>query len=480
VALRQGRRDEARELFLEFARLLPEHPYAADALELAAELAAASGDVDLARREFDRLVDGYPRHPRTDFARLNRAILMVRAGQVVDAQPALTEWIARAPFPPLLGRAHAALGAAFLAANQPGEAAKHFAVAQREGMDAFATLGLGGVALAQGRWDEAERRLKEARDIGTPEITAAADYGLAGVAYQRGAVKEFAQTARDILRANPSSAMAPRLLYVLTGLAVEGKDWSNALDTAKALVTQFPDDETADDALERVGAGAAAAAVWPVTYDAYTLLRQRYPASPFVENARLPLAQAQIATGRADQARADLERLVATAPGDTQAWVLLARARELAGDRQGAFDAYARVGREASSGEPVREAMLGQARLLVADKRWDMARGVLDRLIKSDDQALVVEAAYFLGEASRGENDALGAAEYYMTAAYLAPESATGRRALLAAAQSFVALKQPEAAVTLYRKLLAQANVPGDVADAARQGLQALGRREGS
>ena len=67
-----------------------------------------------------------------------------------------------------------------------------------------------------------------------------------------------------------------------------------------------------------------------------------------------------------------------------------------------------------------------------------------------------------------------------MTAAYLAPESAAGRRSMLAAAQSFAALKQTEAAVTLYRKLLSQANVPGDVADAARQGLQALGRREGS
>ena len=66
-----------------------------------------------------------------------------------------------------------------------------------------------------------------------------------------------------------------------------------------------------------------------------------------------------------------------------------------------------------------------------------------------------------------------------MTAAYLAPESDFGRRSLLAAAQSFATLKQPDASATVYRKLLAQSNVPPDVADAARQGLQALGRREG-
>src|SRR5262249_20794147 len=132
VALRQGRRDEARNLFEEFARRHPDHPAAADALELGAELA---DDTDTARREFDRVIDTYPRHPRAEFARLNRAILMVRAGEVVEAQPALLDWVKRAPFPPLLGRAEVALGTALLAANQPAEAAKHFTAAQREGVD---------------------------------------------------------------------------------------------------------------------------------------------------------------------------------------------------------------------------------------------------------------------------------------------------------------------------------------------------------
>ena len=65
-----------------------------------------------------------------------------------------------------------------------------------------------------------------------------------------------------------------------------------------------------------------------------------------------------------------------------------------------------------------------------------------------------------------------------MTAAYLSPESEPGRRSLLGAAQAFVSLKQPDAATTVYRKLLAQANLPPEVANAARQGLTALGRRE--
>ena len=92
--------------------------------------------------------------------------------------------------------------------------------------------------------------------------------------------------------------------------------------------------------------------------------------------------------------------------------------------------------------------MLGQARLLMLDKRWDQARAALEPLVRGGDQALVVEAAYGIGETYRGENDQLAAAEYYMTAAYLSPESEPGRRSLLGAAQAFVSLKQPDAATT--------------------------------
>src|SRR5262249_26825719 len=157
----------------------------------------------------DRVIDAYPRHPRADFARLNRAILMVRAGEALDAQPALADWVRRAPFPPLLGRAQVALAIAFLSTNQLSEAARHFTAAQREGVDAMATLGLGAVAMGQGRWDEAEKRFKETRDTGTVAITAAAEYGLACVAYQRGANREFSRIAREVLRATPTSPMAP-------------------------------------------------------------------------------------------------------------------------------------------------------------------------------------------------------------------------------------------------------------------------------
>jgi TolA-binding protein len=87
---------------------------------------------------------------------------------------------------------------------------------------------------------------------------------------------------------------------------------------------------------------------------------------------------------------------------------------------------------------------------------------------------VVAEAAQSIGETYRGEGDALAAAEYFMTAAYVAPDSPAANKALLSAAQTLAAAKQADAAAILYRKLLAHADIPAEIADAARQGLSAL------
>ena len=86
----------------------------------------------------------------------------------------------------------------------------------------------------------------------------------------------------------------------------------------------------------------------------------------------------------------------------------------------------------------------------------------------------VADAAQGIGQSFQGEGNYLAAAEFFMTAAYVAPESAAGRRALLGAGQSW---PQPDSAAVVYRKLLAQPDLPPDLAAAARQGLAATGRQ---
>ena len=478
--MRHDKLQEARKEFLEFAKAQPSDPQAPDALELASEVALRNeADREEARQLLDRVINTFPSAPRTEFARLNRAILMIRAGDPSGAEAPLRDWIRRVPFPPLLGRAQAALGAAMLAAGRPVEAGTAFGRAQAEGVGSLAALGLGSTALAQGQWAQASTKLTEARDSGTSDVAAVAGYGLAVVAFHQGDAKGFKQPASTALGLAPKARSAPRLLYVLTAIAVDEKDWSGALTTAKRLAAEFPSDEAADDAFERVGAGAAAASAWPTVIDAYTTMEKLYPKSPFLEPARVTVAEAQVELGKPEVARTVLEQFVASSPNDPRAqraWLALARARDAAGDRTAALEAYTRVMKDPTGADLGPEMALGYARLLTQDKRWDDARKVLDRLVRADDKSVVASAAGAIAETYQSEGDQLAAAEYFMTAAYVAPDTPAGRNGLLGAGACFAALKQNDSAEVVYRKLIAQKDAPADVLEKARKGLKDIGR----
>jgi tetratricopeptide (TPR) repeat protein len=338
------------------------------------------------------------------------------------------------------------------------------------------------VALVRRQPDEAERAFTAARDAGTPDETAAATYGIAAAAFEKGSLKAFKQPAQTALAAVTPAANAPRragaLLYALTAIAVDEKDWPAALGHARRLTTDYAAYEATPDALERVGAGAAAAGAWPIAYESTLLLRQRYPQSPLAEGAWLRLAEAQLETGRATDARKVLEQALPAAsdPQAGRGWIMLARAREQTGDRSGALEAYSRAPRDSSSPEWSRQALFSHARLLTQEKRYDQARGVLDRLLKSPDPSVAVDAAQAMGESYSGEGNHLAAAEYYLTAAYMAPDTPAGRRGLLSAARALAASKQDEAATAAYRKLLALGDLAPDVRDTARKELAALAR----
>ena len=479
--LKQGRKNDARRELLDAVRAAPDDPRAADALLLASELALEAGDLKAGRELVDRIIASYPTHPRADFARFNRGLVLLRQSDATGAETALRDWLGRAPFPALFGRAHAALGTALFMQGKRDEALREFTLAQRDGSVPLGQLGVASVALATGRRDDAEKLFTTVRDSGTPDEAAAATYGLAAVAYSKGAVREFKAPAQAALSVTPTDAAgAPRaasLLYVLTAIAVDEKDWPAAMGFARRLVTDLPAANVTPDALDRVGAGAAAAGAWPTALESSRLLRERYPQHPLSQAASLRLAEAQIATGRAADAKPVLEQYVAGSPGEDapRAWLALARAREASGDRAGALEAYGKAPRDESAPGWTREALMSHARLLSQDKRWDEARPILERVLRKSDGAAAAEAAYALGDTYAGDDPA-AAVEYYLTAAYVAPDSAQGRRGLLGAARAYAAGRQPELAGTAYKKLLAQSDLPADVRDAARKELGALPR----
>jgi TolA-binding protein len=472
--LRRGNDADARALFQDFARQRPDAPEAPDALVLAAELAAKAGDTGSAVDLLTRMQSQYSGHPRTDIARLNIAILHLRAGRVGDAQTTLQELVSSSGSSPLVGRAHEALGVARLQAKLPSEARAEFITARNEIGGGLARLGLGAAAVALRQWDEAVTALKEAREVGSVQVGAAADQLLAKLAFERGQREEFKKAVGSLVTAGHAPA---NLQYALVVLTVGDRAWDEALEAARRLVAEHPKDATADSALARLGLAAAADKRWKIAQEAFTLLRAQYRQSPFVEATFQQALEAQIEAGGYAAAREMLEEAVKAAPGGpraARAWFLLAQAREAGGDRPGAIEAYARAARDGQGPEWTTEVRLRYIRLLLEDKRWKDARAALRPVIKDSDPAIATEAAFYEGETYRGEGDPAAAVLSYMNAAYLAPESPFGRRALLMAGDSYVMLKQPDSAMIAYNKLLSQPDLPPDIAQRARAGLSGL------
>ncbi len=474
---RRGRLDAARARWLEFVRSFPNDPRIGEALLLAAELAGNAGDVGTARDFLDQFLARFPAHPDAPVAKLNRAVLELRAGQFKQGLTWLRELTQSASF--FIGRVRLATGVALLASGSPAEAAAEFNEALQQGEDVLARLGLGNVALAQGQWQTAERYFAEGRALASEPARLLAEYGRAVAAFHQGKRGELTRTGTAMLQSPLGASLVPRLAYVLAAVAVEEKRWAEARQWTLRLVNDFPAEAAADDGLARLGAGALAVKEWPLVRESYQLLLTRYPQSPHTEEARLDLAEALLRTGAPAEARGLLDPVIAAATSDPRlprALLLLAEAQAAIGDRAKAIETLARLVGEHPGFELLGTAQLVQGRLLQEAGRWEESRPVLETVLDNGDAGARVEAAFRLGEGYRARGLHAEAVEAYMTAAYLASESPWGRRALLGAGQSFAGLKDSKSAVIVYRKLLAQPGVEPELAAEAKKALKELGQ----
>jgi len=475
--LRSGKPDVARQRWTRFAQQAQTDPRAPEALVLAAELAGRAGDWAGAQSLLDQVVDRYPNSEYAEVAMLNRAILAVRGGRAADTLPELGRLVNRGVVSPYVGRARAARGAALLATGKPADAERDFQAALGLGETGVAQVGLGSASFARGQWDAAARHFADARDAGTGPVEAAAGYGLAAVLFNQRKIEEFKQVATPLVAGPVDPVTTPRLIQGLAAVAVEEKRWSDARALTLRLADQFPRFEGTQPALSQLAAAAGHSGEWTLSRDMYAKLNERFPGSSTSGGNRLDYAEALLRTGGAAEARRALEAGNAAGAGQppsTRAAMLLAEAQEVTGDRAAALETYTRVAAAGTAKEKA-SGLLGQGRLLAADGKWDEARGRLEQALDAGDGAVAAEAAYRLGEGFRATGKAQDAADMYMTAAYLTADSPWARRALVGAGQAFAALKQNDAAVIVYRKLLATNGVEPDLAEAARRGLRALG-----
>jgi TolA-binding protein len=241
-------------------------------------------------------------------------------------------------------------------------------------------------------------------------------------------------------------------------------------------VGEFPASDATPVALSLVSVAAGRGGEWPLTRETFQLLTQRYPGYKTGPEARFAYAEALYRTGSLAEAGVKFQEFIAASPKDPElprALILLGRTREAAGDGAGALELYKRVEAEFPAFQG--PALLGKARVLQVAGDWDEVRPLLERAIAAGDSGVAAEAAYRLGEGLRGAGRHQQAVDSYMTAVYVAPDTPVARRALLGAGQSFTALKQPDSAIIVYKKLLTGKSVEPDVADAAKKGLKDLG-----
>ncbi len=474
--LRRGRPDAARAEWVQFADGAGQDPRVPAVLLLSAEQSVRAGDEAGARALLERLIARFPDDEQAGAARLDHAILLLRAGDAAGAARDLDALAGRAALSPYIGRIRMTRGVVLLHAGRADEARTEFRGALLDGEDA-ARVGLGVVAFTRGQWDEATREFAAARDA-APGPVAAADYGLAAAAFNQGKVDEFRRLAEPLMTGPGDPATTPGLLLGLAYLAGEEKKWAEARTLALRLSRDFPKSPAAPVALAALGAGAARDGQWPIAREAYVALGTRYPGHPANETAALDVAEALIRTGDGAAARPRLEAFVDGNAGDPRrprALLLLAQAYEAGGEKDKALDLYARLRRDYPSGEGMDRATFGQARLLQSEGKWDSARPLLQKALDVEDPATVAEAAFRLGEGHRGAGQHADAVQAYMTAAYVAPDSEWGRKALLGAGQSFAALRQTDSAVIVYRKLVAAAGAEPELVEAARKELKSLG-----
>ncbi|HSE06127.1 MAG TPA: tetratricopeptide repeat protein, partial [Methylomirabilota bacterium] len=475
--LRGGRPEAARQRWTRLAQQAQTDPRAPEALVLAAELAGRAGDFAGAQTLFDQVVDRYPSSAYTEVAMLNRAILAVRGGRAADALPELGRLVQRGPVSPYVARARVTRGAALLATGKPVEAERDFQAALGLGETGVAQLGLGSVDFARQQWDAAASDFAAARDAGGA-VGAAASYGLAAVLFNQRKTGEFKQVAIPMLAGPVDPVTTPRLLHGLAAVAAEEKRWPEARTLTLRLADQFPKYEGTQAALTSLAAAAGQGEQWPLSREMYAKLGERFPDSATSGATRLGYAEALLRTGAAAEARRALEPGAGGAPAPApspRAAMLMAEAQEATGDRAAALDTYARAAAAAASPKDKALGLLGQGRLLASDGKWEEARGQLEQALDAGDPAVSSEAAFRLGEGYRAAGKAEEAVDMYMTAAYLTADSPWGRRALVGAGQALAQLKQKDAAVIVYRKLLAMSGVEPDLAEAARRGLRALG-----
>lgn len=478
---RLGRMETALRVWRDLADRDPRHPVTGLGLFLAAELYAQRADLPRAMESLRELINSQPAHPLVPQAYYNLALSTYLQQDYAGSVQILRALLSRTPASPFLAEVRRLLGGALAAQGGDAEARVEFlratSLADRPSIWAEAWLGVAVTSFRLGRLEEAAQAFSRAALDERPFVVEEARYGLAAVAYRGGTLEALRQRADDFLTLSPRSAMAPRLLYSLEGLALRLHDLTGAASAVRRLVQAYPESGVADDALYALGRAAGDRSEWSLTKESLGDLLQRYPLSPFRNEARYFYGGALVELKEYAGARDAYRQFVDDQPKDPRvpdALLALGKAEEALGRPLQARAVYQVLVKDYPNYEKADEVLIRSGRLALSARDLPGAEAMFRRAAASDSPSQAAQARVHLGQTLFQEGKSEEAIDILMEAAYLFPdERVWAPLALLHAAQIYRGLKRWEEAAIVYRKLLTLKSLDPEMARRGREGLAA-------
>ena len=421
--LRLGHLSSAQRTWAQISHVFPDDERGPLGLLLSAHAAVQAGDARTARQWLDELVKRYPDSPAAGVGRLSRSVLAVRTGRDKDAGSDLRELIRTKQLCAGYERRAVVQGLASGGADAP--------LIRVNGHDCQ-PLAMGSRPLQQ---------------FAAPFLDGAAD---------------------------PETTTA--VLHTLVRLGTEDRQWTDVQALSSDLVTGYPTYPSNPTLLSAVAGQAAADRQWPVVRGTYEQLLARYPSSPLQTTARLDFAESLLRTGSPTLAQAQLTQVAAADRSREQTprrLYLQGQVYEALGRPHDALTAYEELRRDHPRSEWTAESLLPRARMMDAVGQRQQARALLERILKGAEGDVYSEAAVRLAESLTADGQHALAVRWFMTAAYLNPDSIWGQRAQVGAVRGLVATGDRATADAIYQRMEASSATDPELLGRARAALEA-------
>lgn len=346
-----GSNREAAAALRAFQRSHAGHASAPDAAAMLVEALWRGGEHEQAAREARSFAQSRPDHALRERTDVFLALAEMRANRHERAQTVLEESIARFPRGALADQATVLLGQCRQHRGLLREAQEAYAaVVARAGgsLAADAMLGLGQIALAQERLDEAagvlDRLLREHPDAPSAP---GARLARARVALSQGSVGPARAELEELERSGPENLRDDAAYWLAKCDLREGRPEAAAERLAAALAAHTESELVAEMAFD-LSVSLLRAGRVDEGGEALGRFRDAYPQHPLAADALATMAGVAHAQGRWAESLSLCERYLRDSPGSERALeveFLAAENRSMSGDYARAEEAYRRIAR---------------------------------------------------------------------------------------------------------------------------------------